>query len=156
MKCKFCQTETVENAKFCHECSGIINEKDYEGVLGIDITPEDITEYIVTGKLQKTIEVGAHIKAVICTLRTGEHKSLNKMVDSATDQMTSKSTYDLELRHHTLAYSVQAINGFAWPADFDKRLSAAEGLGTEIADILINRINMLHLAIGNKIQLKDF
>lgn len=156
MKCKYCGTETVENAKFCHECSGVIREEDYEGILGIEITPDDITEYIVTGKLTKTINIGNHIKAQIRTMTTGEQKEINKKVDTATSNISSKFTFDLELKHHTLAYSVVAINSVSWPADIDKRLNAAESLGTEVAEILVNRIQLFHLAIGSKIQLKDF
>jgi len=157
MKCKYCGTEVaIDDAKFCYECSGVLRDEDYEGVLGIEITPDDVTEYVITGKIRKTISIGNHIKAEVQTLRTGEHKELNRMVDTATTNVASKMTYDLEIRHHTLAYSVCALNGSVWPADFSQRLKTAENLGSELADILINRINYLHLAIGTKIQLKDF
>ncbi len=157
MQCKYCGTNIEnENAKFCYECSGILREENYEGILGIEITPDDVTEYIITGKLQKLISVGNHVKAVIRTLTTGEHKDLNRKVDTVTTSMASKSTYDLEIKHHMLAYSIMSINSVVWPLDFDKKLQCAEGLGSEIAEILLNRVNLLHLAIGSKIQLRDF
>lgn len=157
MICKYCGTNVdIENAKFCYECSGVLREENYEGILGIEITKEDITEYIITGRLRKVISVGNHIKAEIQTLTTGEHKEINRMVDTATSQMTSKPTYDMELKHHLLAFSICAINGNVWPTDIEKKLKLAESLGSEIAEILINRINYLHLAVGSKIQLRDF
>lgn len=150
--CISCLTELVEDSQYCHMCGRIVKAYDPKTLLGIDISDEDILNYITSGRMVKTVKVGKAITAVIQTMTTGEFKTMHELTDSVSAPVASEKTHQIGLEIRELSFCLKSINGTEMPADKTKRVKMIEGLGTAIHQILLQKVRLLHEVVGFLLQ----
>lgn len=152
IKCKFCDTKLIKGSQYCHYCGGTTMANDPKKLLGVDITDEDILDYMVEGRITKTVKIGKSIKAVIQTMTTAEFKEMHVAADSNVATSNSNQTYTIEIETQELAYCLVSLGGKALPTDHDARMDAVGGLGKDLFNILLAKTRILHMCVGQIIQ----
>lgn len=154
IKCPFCLTDCTEGNNYCHECSGELKEADQEKLLGVEITTEDIKDYVISGRVHKNVKVGSVVDIGICTLTSGEWKTANHAAEMQMAAAGQQISFTIELHQRIAAYGIRAINGISKVGEFsnEKRYEYIQSLSSDMVEIIASKVKILHKIMMKKIQ----
>lgn len=152
MNCAYCEKELKEEFDFCPFCGGIIKDANYEELLGIKITDDDIADYIIKGFVSKTVSIGNKMSISIRTLTSGEWKEATKAADGADPGRSSRMLYNIELNQRLAACAIEAINSNMINYSGEQKYKYIQGLSSDIVELIATKANMLHQVMIKKIQ----
>ena len=152
--CPFCNTESPATNNYCHECGGEIRELNYEKMLGVEITEEDIKDYVILGRVKKVIRIGKSVTAGIQTLSSGEWKTANHAAEAKMAAAGHQVTFTIELNQRIAAYGLYMLNGNEKLNDFtnEQKFDNIQNLSSDLVEIIASKVSLLHKIMMAKIQ----
>jgi len=148
--CIYCDQKLIEDAGFCHECGGIIEEKSAEELLDIKLDSKDIQSLVLSGYVEKDIPISEDLTLTIRTMTMAESVESKLATDVIVNgRPVAEDTYQSIKTQEDMKYILKSINGKEPP----KKLSPS------IVAIAIQKSYLLHSAMNQKIQegkIKDF
>jgi len=154
VKCPFCNTESIADGNYCCECGGELKKLDYEKMLGVEITAEDIKDYVIIGRVRKTIRIGEHVTVGIQTLSSGEWKTSNHAADALLAAAGHLTTHTIEMNQRMAAYGLFMIAGNEKIGELTKeqRYDHVQTMSSDFIEIIASKISLLHKIMMAKIQ----
>jgi len=154
VKCPFCNTQCGDGNNYCHECGGELKKLDYEKMLGVEITKDDIKDYVIIGRVRKTIRIGEHVTVGIQTLSSGEWKTSNHAAEALMAAAGHITTHTIEMNQRMAAYGLFMIDGNEKIGEFTKeqRYEHVQSMSSDFIEIIASKIALLHKIMMAKIQ----
>lgn len=152
-KCKFCGHTHGEDSNYCERCGGEVVKQDYEDLLGIKISEEDIKDYVLLGRVQKVVHIGK-IKVGIRTLTSGEWKKVNAAAESAAAIAGQNLTFTIEQNQRICAYGLTTVGGNTKLGELsdEGKYDAVQEMASDFVEIVASKISLLHRLMMAKIQ----
>lgn len=153
-KCANCDKIMLPKAQFCHECGNMSSEPDYERIVGVKISDDDIAD-LMFGHMEKEINLGA-ITIVVQTLDKKDRKDIAIETDRALSELAkdgleiSDRTYLETSESIELAKMIKAVNNKAVPEV--NKVEWVDALPSEVANIALQRGRMLSQIVSQLIQ----
>lgn len=158
-KCKYCGTENVENAKFCHECGGQFDDVKYEELLGIEIKESDFSNYLIQGHMRHSIKINNSLTVEIKSLSGRDLFDIQQELDNyLKENKMDKPTYetiDLIREKIQVAAGMMKMNNIELGATLPARIARVDNMGAELIAIIHQKIGTYAAAIGQSIQRGD-
>ena len=154
VKCPFCNTMCIPESNYCRECGGELKQLDYEKMLGVTIEPDDIKDYVITGRVRKTIRIGASTTVGIQTLSSGEWKTANHAAEALMAAAGHQVTFTVELNQRLAAYGLWMLNGNEKISAYTKeqRYDYVQEMSSDFVEIIASKVTLLHKIMMAKIQ----
>ena len=157
VKCIFCRAELDESDKFCHACGGETAKADPKELLGVDITDDDLLNYVITGYIEKDIPIGSiGGKSIVLTIRNMTQKSHTNVAMNVDLRMqechgATSQLYDRFQQEERTKEVLIAIQG--------KKVLKDQVIGDEIAKIALFKalkMDYLVLMLLQRGQIQNF
>jgi len=150
-RCPYCSTVNKKESNYCNECGGVLHDLDAEKLLGIKITEEDITDYVILGTVSKTVSIGK-IQVGIRTLKSGEWKSVNVAAESVSPG--KQITFTIEQNQRVCANGLWMVRGNDKLKDMssEARYEAIQNMASDFVEIVASKILLLHKVMMAKVQ----
>jgi hypothetical protein len=150
-RCQYCSTENKKEANYCNECGGVLHDLDAEKLLGIKITDEDITDYVILGTVKKTVQIGK-VSVGIRTLKSGEWKSVNIAAESVSPG--KQITFTIEQNQLVCAHGLWMVRGNDKLVDMssEARYEYIQNMASDFVEIVSSKILLLHKVMMAKVQ----
>ena len=153
-KCPFCNTVNVPENNYCPECGGEMKKLDYEKMLGVEITEEDIKDYVILGRVKKSIRIGKSVTVGIQTLSSGEWKTANHAAEALMAAAGHQVTFTIELNQRLAAYGMYMLNGNEKIGSLnnDQKFDHVQNLSSDLVEIIASKVTLLHKIMMAKVQ----
>lgn len=148
MQCVFCDTEPVEDARYCHVCGGEVHDLNIADVLDIKIEKEDIESYIFRGYIEKTIKLKECLHIQLKTLSMDEFLDANKKADAIISEHGGMGQDTIVAIRNKFQIANMLVGISDKPSDFKKPAV----IGKELMDLLVFKSQLLQRALNVALQ----
>jgi len=151
IECKYCEAEVLEGSNYCSKCGGVMDEVSAEELLEIEITVDDIENYIFSGSMTKVIKLRPNVFIKLTTLTEKDLETSSMSADKEIGEVKFDLSIDsvsLIKNRHQLALG---FKGVADKADADEFKIPAE-MGRELHSIVMHKAFTLQKALNEALQ----
>ncbi|MHC4647266.1 MAG: hypothetical protein ACYTBJ_17385 [Planctomycetota bacterium] len=155
--CPSCDGGVGELHLFCPTCGTDLNKSDMSKALGIELTEDDVSEYLFKGYLVKEVPLIRGKVALFKTLTSAEAEAvetsiMDKFKDKdATNSQWANSYAITSLSHGWIKFDGQSLG--STPEDRHERLNTQ--MGVHLIDIASKKWNMFNRAVGSLLEDPD-
>jgi len=157
--CKYCTKSSPKTANYCASCGAQFEDISLEELLGITITPDDFSQYLIEGYISKKIKINPALTVTIRTMNARNLFEIQQAVDRilAEEKIDKPSYAMIESVKERLdvAMSLLEVNNTSMGADFQSRIKRIDNIGVELIMIIQQKIATLSAAVGQSLQRGD-
>lgn len=155
--CTICGGDVTDKYVFCPTCGTELNRKALAKALRIELTEEDLSEYLFKGYLVKEIPLVGDKKALFKTLLPSEAEEVdNALLSKFGDKSVTNSLYSNVYSTHILSYGWIKFDDNSLGETPEQRLKhIREHTGGHLVDIASKKWNMFNRAVSAMLEDPD-
>ena len=154
-KCPRCGAVAESEHNYCHKCGDDLGRRTPQQMLGIELVPEDLDEYIFKGSLTKAMTcVGKNL--TLRSSRAGDHKRINDfLMKDWGDKNVTQDFWDNLKVTAAISLAIVSFDEKAIGTNVQERVDWFLKCGSALTDILTNKVVTYNRAITDWLQDKD-
>ena len=155
--CASCGAELPQGASFCPSCGAETEQQNFAKMLGLELTDDDIAEYLFKGYLVKDITLVKGKKATFKTLLPTEGYEIeDKLMEMFKEKDATQNQYSNAYALINLSYGWMKFDDQSLGESPEKRMDRiSKSIGVHLIDLASKKWNQFNRAVAQMLEEPD-